>query len=61
MAYPTINAAIIATIVNAAIMGTANIAELPSNPPNTSDNIVVGSSVASDKRRSEEDDDNDDE
>ena len=57
MAYPTINAAMIATIVNAAMMGTANIAELPSNPPNTSDNIVVGSSVASDRIRSEEDND----
>lgn len=55
MAYPTIKAAITATIVNAAIMGTAKIAELPNNPPSTSDKSVVGSSVASDTSMSEED------
>ena len=29
-------------------MGTNNIAELPNNPPNVSDRIVVGSRVATD-------------
>ena len=36
--------------LNAATIGTANIAELPSNPPNTSFNAVVGSSVATERR-----------
>jgi hypothetical protein len=36
-------------------MGTAKIAELPNNPPSTSDKSVVGSSVASDTSMWEED------
>ena len=37
-------------IANAATIGTSKIAGPPSNPPNTSDNIVVGSSVATDTK-----------
>lgn len=36
-------------------MGTAKIAELPSNPPRVSDKIVVGSSVATESRLDDDD------
>ena len=46
--------AIIPTMAKAAIMGTAKISELPSNPPSVSDNMVVGSSVATETRLDDE-------
>ena len=42
-------------IANAATIGTSKIAGPPSNPPNTSDNIVVGSSVATDTNVDDDD------
>ena len=43
-------------IANAATIGTSKIAGPPSNPPNTSDNIVVGSSVATDTNVDDDED-----
>ena len=40
--------AINAATLNAATIGTANIAGPPINPPNTLENIVTGSNVATD-------------
>ena len=47
--------AITPAIVNAAIIGTNNIAGPPINPPNTSDRIVVGSNVANDTNDDDDD------
>ena len=43
-------------IANAATIGTSKIAGPPINPPNTSDNIVVGSSVATDTNVDDDED-----